>query len=84
MSGLLYDFVIHVMKNVIVQELLSFQPGNYVMKLCETSPKNRRYKLFCENYFIFLDLQLQLKTMGILSCGMIRANTRHGCPLLSD
>ncbi|KRZ65519.1 hypothetical protein T10_1023 [Trichinella papuae] len=68
----------------LMPELLSFQPGNYVMKLRETSSKNRRYKLFCENYFIFLDLQLQLKTIGILSCGMIIANTRHGCTLHSE
>ncbi|KRY25098.1 hypothetical protein T03_14556 [Trichinella britovi] len=45
MSRLLYEFVLYVMKNPIVQDTLLFQPENYLLKLCETLQKNRNHKL---------------------------------------
>ncbi|KRX57776.1 hypothetical protein T06_1119 [Trichinella sp. T6] len=45
-SCLFYDFVLYVMKNPIVEDPLPLQPESYVLKLCETLPKNRNYKLF--------------------------------------
>ncbi|KRZ65537.1 PiggyBac transposable element-derived protein 1 [Trichinella papuae] len=83
-SGLRYDFEFYDMKNLIVEDPLPFQPANYVLKLCETLPKNSNYKLFFDNYYTFLELQLRLKRMGILSCGTIRSNRLRGCPLLSE
>ncbi|KRX54840.1 hypothetical protein T06_8100, partial [Trichinella sp. T6] len=77
MSRLLYEFVLYVMKNPIVEHPLPHQPESYVLKLCETLPKNRNYQLF-------LELQLRLKEMGILSCKTIRSNRLRGCPLLSE
>ncbi|KRZ52079.1 PiggyBac transposable element-derived protein 3 [Trichinella nativa] len=83
-SGLLYDFVFYDVKNPIVEDPLPFQPANYVLKLCETLQKNRNYKLFFDDYYTFLELQLRLKEMGILSCGTIRANRLRGCPMLFE
>ncbi|KRZ81309.1 hypothetical protein T08_15256, partial [Trichinella sp. T8] len=65
MSRLLYEFVLYVMKNPIVADPQPPQPENYVLKLCET----------------FLELQLRVKEMGILSCKAIRSNRLHGFPL---
>ncbi|KRZ81610.1 hypothetical protein T08_8584, partial [Trichinella sp. T8] len=65
MSRLLYEFVLYVMKNPIVEDPLPLQPENYVLKLCET----------------FLDLQLRLKEMGILSCKTISSNRLRDFPL---
>ncbi|KRZ82429.1 hypothetical protein T08_14322 [Trichinella sp. T8] len=45
MSRLLYEFVLCVMKNPIVEDPLPLQPENYVLKLCETLLKNRNHKL---------------------------------------
>ncbi|KRX89275.1 hypothetical protein T4B_6963 [Trichinella pseudospiralis] len=56
-------------------------PESYVLNLCEMLPMNRNYKLFFYNYYTFLELQLRLKRMGILSCGTIRPNRLCGCPL---
>ncbi|KRY83619.1 hypothetical protein T4D_3852 [Trichinella pseudospiralis] len=57
-SGLRYDFEFYDMKNLIVEDPLPFQPATYVLKLCETLPKNRNHKLFFNNYYTFLELHM--------------------------
>ncbi|KRY25823.1 hypothetical protein T03_5112, partial [Trichinella britovi] len=71
MFRLLYEFVLYVMKNLIVEDPLPLQPENYVLKLCETLPKNGNYKLISGN-------TATAKKMGILSCKPIRSNRLRG------
>lgn len=54
------------------------------MKLCETLPADQNFKLYVDNFFTFLELQLLLKRQGILSTGTIRANRLWGCTLKTE
>ncbi|KRY07480.1 hypothetical protein T12_10635 [Trichinella patagoniensis] len=72
------------MKNPIVEDPLPLQPENYVLKLCETLPKNSNYKLFLTTIAHFWNCSYGKKEMGILSCKTIRSNRLRGCPLLSE
>ncbi|KRY09180.1 PiggyBac transposable element-derived protein 2 [Trichinella patagoniensis] len=51
------------------------------MKLCETVPKHRNFKIFFDNYFTHLDLQLRLLKKGIHTIGTIRRNRLKNAPL---
>ena len=53
------------------------------MRLCENLPKNKNYKVFLDNHFSSIDLAIHLKSVGILSVGVIRSNRMKGCPLKS-
>ena len=61
-----------------------YQPGDIVIKLCETLPKKANHIIYFDNYFNFLELQLALKSEGIWSVGTIRANRLRGCNLKTE
>nr|CAH7720594.1 unnamed protein product [Callosobruchus chinensis] len=74
-SGFSYDFDFYGGPTVLQDE----QPdlgasSNVVLKLSETIPKNLNYKLFFDNWFTSIPLQIYLTKNGILPLGTVRAN----------
>ena len=61
-----------------------YQPGDFVVKLCETLPQNQNFKVYFDNFFTFLELQLMLKRQGIMSTGTVRSNRLRGCLLKTE
>ncbi|KRX60360.1 PiggyBac transposable element-derived protein 3 [Trichinella sp. T9] len=59
-SGLLYDFCFYEGKVPRVKKPSGCLSFDIIMKLCETVPKHRNFKIFFDNYFTHLDLQLRL------------------------
>lgn len=46
-SGLTYDFFLHYDgKGPSVTETCGFQPGDFVIKLCETLPEDKNFKVY--------------------------------------
>ena len=87
-SGFMYDFCIYVGKNSstdVPEDAKDLQKcAQAVAKVCSTLPHHANHKLYFDNWFTTLDLVLYLKKQGIMSCGTIRANRLHGCPLQSN
>ncbi|KRZ43135.1 PiggyBac transposable element-derived protein 2 [Trichinella pseudospiralis] len=65
-----------------VENSIGFFAADVVMKLCETLPKHKGYKVFFDNYFAFLELQEALLRDGIHSVATIRSNRLRGCPVM--
>lgn len=84
LSGMIYDFFIYDGKTPTVTDSTGFQPSDMVIKLCETLPKHMNFKLYLNNFYNFLELQVKLKAMGILTVGTIRQNRLRKCPLKSE
>ena len=83
-SGLTYDFHLYDGRCPTVSQSCGYQPGDFVIKLCETLPKGQNFKMYFDNWFTFLELQLMLKSWNIWSVGTIRANRLRGCSLKSE
>lgn len=74
-SGFSYDFDFYCGTTILADE----QPdlgasSNVVVKLSETIPKYVNYKLFFDNWFTSIPLQIYLTKNGILPLGTVRAN----------
>lgn len=78
-NGLVYDFDIYCGK---IQPVLGFPDigasSNIVLKLVETIPRDKNYKLFFDNWFSSLQLFFELKAIGIESLGTIRSDRFPG------
>ncbi|KRZ73835.1 PiggyBac transposable element-derived protein 2 [Trichinella papuae] len=83
-SGLLYDFCIYEGKVPKVKKPSGCLSFDVVMKLCETVPRHRNFKIFFDNYFTHFDLQLRLLKKGIHTIGTIRRNRLKNAPLKSE
>ncbi|KRX70619.1 PiggyBac transposable element-derived protein 2 [Trichinella sp. T6] len=66
------------------QECQGYCSTSAFMKLCETVPKHRNFKIFFDNYFTHLDLQLRLLKKGIHTIGTIRRNRLKNAPLKTE
>ncbi|CAF4590981.1 unnamed protein product [Rotaria sp. Silwood2] len=70
-SGICYDFIFYTGKT---NERQNGFCTDIVLKLSETIPKMMNYKLYFDNYFTTIQLEVQLKKLGIFSIGTIRSN----------
>ncbi|CAF0781681.1 unnamed protein product [Rotaria sordida] len=70
-SGICYDFIFYTGKT---NERQYGFCTDIVLKLCEGIPKMMNYKLYFDNYFTTIQLEVQLKKLGIFSIGTIRSN----------
>ncbi|KRZ04761.1 PiggyBac transposable element-derived protein 1 [Trichinella pseudospiralis] len=61
-----------------VENSIGFFAADVVMKLCETLPKHKGYKVFFDNYFAFLELQEALLREGIHSVATSNELKRKG------
>ncbi|KAK9717870.1 Transposase IS4 [Popillia japonica] len=58
--------------------------GNIVLKLAKIIPQNMFYKIYYDNWFNSIYLQVALEKRGIQSIGTIRPNRLQGCNFISD
>jgi hypothetical protein len=70
-SGICYDFIFYVGKTNEPEHGFC---TDIVLKLCETIPRMMNYKLYFDNYFTTIQLQVELKKLGLFSIGTIRPN----------
>ncbi|KRX22102.1 hypothetical protein T07_2174 [Trichinella nelsoni] len=77
-NGFVYDFWLCDGMAPKVENPVGFFVADVVMKVCETLPKHKGYKVFFDNYFAFLELQEALLRDGIHSVATIRSNRLRG------
>nr|CAH7720120.1 unnamed protein product [Callosobruchus chinensis] len=58
--------------------------GNIVLKLAKIIPQNMFYKIYYDNWFNSIYLQVALEKRGIQSIGTIRPKRLQGCNFISD
>ena len=78
-SGMMYDFFLYAEKDSANKTDCS--AANIVLRLSEGIPQHQNSKLSFDNWFCILPLYLELKSLGILTKAIIRANRIAGCPL---
>ena len=74
-SGLCYYFVFHTGK---ADEPQYGFCTDVTLELCKSVPQNMNYKLYFDNYFTTIQLQVELKKLGIFSVGTVRSNRLSG------
>jgi hypothetical protein len=67
-----------------VTESCGSQSSDFVIKLCETLPKQKNFRVYFDNWFTSFDLQILLKSWGIWSVGTIRTNRLRNCVLKTE
>ncbi|KRZ01754.1 PiggyBac transposable element-derived protein 3 [Trichinella zimbabwensis] len=60
-SGFLYDFLASDGKHSTEEVTAANKPYEVVLKSCESLPAHKNHKVYFDNYFNFLELQVQLK-----------------------
>ncbi|CAF4785605.1 unnamed protein product, partial [Rotaria socialis] len=70
-SGICYDFVFYTGKGNKQEHGFC---TDIVLDLCETVPRFINHKLYFDNYFTTIRLQVELKKLGIFSVGTVRPN----------
>ena len=79
-----YDFLMYAGQGPPVTQSCGFQSGDFVIKLCETLPKQQEFTVYFDNWFTCFELQILLKSWGIWSVGTIRSNRLRDCELKSE
>ena len=70
-SGIWYDFAFYTGKvNTTERGFCT----SITLELCETVLPIMNYKLYCDNYFTTIRLQIELKELGIFFIGTVRSN----------
>ena len=86
-SGYAYDSEIYSGKqdNIVSEEEADCgASGNVVIRLSRGVPNCCNFRIFFDNYFNSVDLQLALARRGILGVGTVRLNRLHKTDLMSD
>ena len=55
-----------------------------VLRLAQTIPNNKNYKICFDNFFTGMPLLKELKTRGLFSLGTLCENLMMGCQLKSE
>ncbi|CAF3853099.1 unnamed protein product [Rotaria sp. Silwood1] len=74
-SGICYDFKFYTGKEGKPEHGLCTQ---VVLDLCETVPRSINHKLFCDNFYTTIRLQVELHKLGIYAVGTVRPNRLPG------
>ena len=83
-SGIIYDFEVYVGKGTLNKKSELGISGDIVIRLAETVPKDRNFKIITDNWFSSLKLSIALKDVGLLSIGTVRCPRLLGCSFKSD
>lgn len=70
-SGICYDFTLYTGKST--NPRFGFCT-DIVLDLCETVPRMMNHKIYTDNYFTTIRLQVELMKLGIFSVGTVRTN----------
>jgi hypothetical protein len=80
-SGICYDFIFYTGKG---------EKSEYgfctkiVLALCETVPHGINHKLYCDNFYTTIALQVELYKLGIFTVGTVRSNRLAGLIMKTD
>lgn len=80
-SRIIWSFYQGKETSVSVQHSRLGLGGSMVMQIVESLPQGKSFKLFMDNNLTSVKLFLELKEMGILTSGTIRANRLLGCTI---
>ncbi|XP_065670191.1 piggyBac transposable element-derived protein 2-like [Hydra vulgaris] len=83
-SGFNYNFELFTGKsdNVCVENEPDIgASGNVVIRLARTIPHNCNYKLYVDNWFNSIPLQIYMHSQGVFMVGTVRQNQLKKCPL---
>ncbi|KAL4131527.1 hypothetical protein QTP88_008822 [Uroleucon formosanum] len=84
-SGFIHDFEIYVGKGTLPATRLGLGiSGNVVIRLLESVPKFKNYKVATDNWFNSYNLQCHLKFSGMLGIGIVRTNRLSGCTFKNE
>lgn len=87
-SGYAYKFEIYSgqenLASRLPNELDLGSSANVVVRLCRDIPKYKNHKVYYDNYYTSLPLQVYLAEQGILSVGTVRRNRIPGVNVLSE
>ncbi len=83
-SGFCYSFEINGSPDpqectLCPEDSCGYVSGNIVLRMCQTLPKHKNYKVYFDNYFNFPELLIKLKARGMPATGTIRADRLRGC-----
>lgn len=71
-SGMLYDFEIYVGKDTTTNKTELGISGDVVLRLSESIPPNKNFKLYIDNWFSSYNLAVKLQEKGYLMAGTVR------------
>jgi hypothetical protein len=80
-SGICYDFIFYTGKGEKSEYGFC---TNIVLALCETVPHGINHKLYCDNYYTTIGLQVELYKLGIYTVGTVRSNRLAGLVMKND
>ena len=80
-SGICYDFNFYRGKESKSKYGFCTQ---VVLDLCETIPRSINHKLFCDNFYTTIKLQVELYKLGIYAVGTVRSNRLPGLVMKSE
>ena len=87
-SGITYDFLLYDGTDPKADVSCGFISGDFVLKLCETLPSDQNHKVYFDNWFTFLEMQLVLQKRSIWSIGNSNrahlSNRARHCPLKEE
>ncbi|XP_022180053.1 piggyBac transposable element-derived protein 3-like [Myzus persicae] len=84
-SGFIHDFEIYVGKGTLPATGSGLGiSGDIVIRLLETVPKFKNYKVATDNWFNSYNLQCHLKFSGMLGIGTVRTNRLSGCTFKNE
>ena len=80
-TGICYDFIFYTGKG---------EKSEYgfctkiVLALCETVPHDINHKLYCDNFYTTIALQVELFKLGIFTVGTVRSNRLSGLVMKTE
>ncbi|MGH0136958.1 UNVERIFIED_CONTAM: hypothetical protein FKN15_037495 [Acipenser sinensis] len=84
-DGIPHNFEVYTGKVVQPPELADVgASGNVVLRLAQPVPKHKNYKLYFDNWFCGVPLQLHLAHQGIQCLGIICSNRLPGSNMISE
>ena len=80
-SGICYDYIFFTSKSDKTEYGFC---TSIILKLCETVPRSINHKLYCDNYYTTIRLQVELYKLGIYAVGTIRQNRLSGLVMKNE
>ena len=80
-SGICYEFIFYTGKESKSKYGFCTQ---VVLDLCETIPRSINHKLFCDNFYTTIKLQVELYKLGIYAVGTVQPNRLPGLVMKNE
>uniref|UniRef100_A0A3B3S9X6 PiggyBac transposable element-derived protein domain-containing protein n=1 Tax=Paramormyrops kingsleyae TaxID=1676925 RepID=A0A3B3S9X6_9TELE len=84
-KGMAYNFEFHVGKIQPVSRMPDLgASSNIVLRVASIIPSYQNFKLYHDNWFTSIGLEVEMAKRGIHCLGTVRTNRLKGCPLKTD